>query len=445
MINPPTFNVAGINASMRRVFAWLMSRILPNGTATLQTTSNNLWSTSLVGRVLTYLQLEMGNATTRALIQNMTSAEHLLLQNPSYVMTGVWPAANFTSQLRVHLDAQKFLSRAYGITLDQTARSDMISTTQNLQLNAPNRDGYFDTIAWGLSNAIWFAYYTKFPLPPPTDFTTAVQDLNTRFNSTKARAVASSPYVDFSTILHYLRAYAYTDSYFRLRGSPLDQSYLDLETGLANQLVRRQMPNGNLTTLNQFKSYLVEDFARDLDTSTYLEDNLTYAFSAFKAESFLTSLYLQQNGNFSLPKSGEGTSTTAAPHMLAIANDVRPCSSDAWSSMLLSSSRIINYTLTTQYPDGTFRFFLNRTNPGFALTTAGAVSSLVDSYVILRNKNVLSPLQSTSLSACQPTAPASPFQGLSILLVAIPIAGIIGVAIVYETRHRSKYHGLVEK
>src|SRR5713226_7504399 len=68
VINPPTLNTAAINASMRQVLTWAESRVLPNGTATLQGTSNNLWATSLVGRTLTYLQLEIGNSTTRTII-----------------------------------------------------------------------------------------------------------------------------------------------------------------------------------------------------------------------------------------------------------------------------------------------------------------------------------------------------------------------------------------
>ncbi len=159
-INPPTFNTAAFNASMRQVLAWAESRVLPNGTATLQGTPNNLWATSLVGRTMTYLQLEIGNATTRTIIQNMTKAEHILLQNPSFISYGIWSPANLNTQFQVHLDAQKFLSRAYGLTLDPTARSDMINVTQNMHLNLPARSDYFDTVAWTLSNAVWFAYYS---------------------------------------------------------------------------------------------------------------------------------------------------------------------------------------------------------------------------------------------------------------------------------------------
>src|SRR2546427_13013506 len=81
-INPPTLNSAAINASMRQVLTCAESRVLPTGTATLQGTSNNLWAASLVCRALTYLQLEIGDLTSRTIIQNMTKAEHILLQNP---------------------------------------------------------------------------------------------------------------------------------------------------------------------------------------------------------------------------------------------------------------------------------------------------------------------------------------------------------------------------
>ena len=181
-INPPTLNTAAINASMRQVLTWAESRVLPNGTATLQGTSNNLWATSLVGRTMTYLQLEIGNSTTRTIIQNMTRAEHILLQNPSFIRYGIWSPANLNAQFQVNLDAQKFLSRTYGLTLDSTARSDLINVTQNMHLNLPSRSDYFDTVAWTLSNAVWFAHYSGSTLPPASDFTTTVQDLNTNYN-----------------------------------------------------------------------------------------------------------------------------------------------------------------------------------------------------------------------------------------------------------------------
>lgn len=444
-INPPTLNIASINASMRQVLTWAQSRILPNGTATLQGTSNNLWATSLVGRTMTYLQLEIGNTTTMTIIQNMTKAEHLLLQNPSFISYGIWSPANLNRQFQVHLDAQKFLSRTYGLTLDPTARSDLINVTQNMHLNLPLRRDYFDTVAWTLSNAVWFAHYGGSTLPPASDYTTAVQDLNTNYNRTGATSAAADPLIDFAKLLRFLKPITYTDSYFRLQGNSLSKSYQTLETGLADQLVKRQGSDGNIVTVNPFKSYLVEDFARDLDSSVYLHNNLTYAYSAYRAESYLTSLYLQSNGNFSLPNSGEGLYPTGTYHMLSIANDLRSCSSNAWYNILVSSSRLLNYTLTTQYPDGTFRFFLNITNPGNAITTVNTVSGIVDSYLVIHNTNVLSPETPVNLAACQIISSPSIFQNLSWLYIAIPLALVLAVAIAYERKHRAKYHGLVEK
>src|SRR5207245_4080948 len=106
------------------------------------------------------------------------------------------------------------------------------------------------------------------------------------------------------------------------------QTYHILARRVANQLVRRQRSDGNIVTVNAFESYLVEDFARDLDSSVYLHNNLTYAYSAYRAESYLTSLYLQSNGNFSLPNNGEGLYPTGTYHMLSIANYLRSCSSN---------------------------------------------------------------------------------------------------------------------
>src|SRR5207245_1037337 len=83
-------------------------------------------------------------------------------------------------------------------------------------------------------------------------------------------------------------------------------------------------------------------------SSVYLHNNLTYAYSAYRAESYLTSLYLQSNGNFSLPNNGEGLYPTGTYHMLSIANDLRSCSSNAWYNILISSSKLLNYTLKTQ-------------------------------------------------------------------------------------------------
>ncbi len=444
-INPPTFNTTAFNASMRQVLTWAESRDLPNGTATLQSTSNNLWATSLVGRTMTYLQLEIGNTTTRTIIQNMTKAEHILLQNPSFIRYGIWSPANLNTQFQVHLDAQKFLSRAYGLTLDPTARSDMINVTQNMHLNLPARSDYFDTVAWTLSNAVWFAYYSGSTLPPASDYTTAVQDLSTNYNQTGAISAAGDPLIDFAKLLRFLKPITYTDSYFRLQGNSLSQSYQTLETGLANQLVKRQGSDGNIVTGNPYKSYLVEDFARDLDSSVYLHNNLTYAYSAYRAESDLTSLYLQSNGNFSLPDNGDGLYPTGAYHMLSIANDLRSCSSNAWYNILTSSSKLLNYTLTTQYPDGTFRFFLNITNPNNAITTVNTVSGIVDSYLTIHNTNVLSPETPVNLANCQTISSPSLPQNPSWLYIVIPLAVVIAVAIAYERKHRAKYRGLVEK
>jgi len=444
-INPPTFNTAAFNASMRQVLTWAESRVLPNGTATLQGTSNNLWATSLVGRTMTYLQLEIGNTTTRTIIQNITRAEHILLQNPSFVSYGIWSPANLNTQFQVHLDAQKFLSRAYGLTLDPTARSDVINITQNMHLNLPTRSDYFDTVAWTLSNAVWFAYYSGSTLPPASDYTTAVQDLSTSYNQTGAISAAGDPLIDFAKLLRFLKPITYTDSYFRLQGNSLSQSYQTLETGLANQLVKRQVSDGNMVTVNLYKSYLVEDFARDLDSSVYLHNNLTYAYSAYRAESYLTGLYLQSNGNFSLPDNGDGLYPTGAYHMLSIANDLRSCSSNAWYNILTSSSKLLNYTLTTQYPDGTFKFFLNITNPDNAITTVNTVSGIVDSYLTIHNTNVLSPETPVNLANCQTISSPSLLQNLSWLYIVIPLAVVIAVAIAYERKHRAKYRGLVEK
>src|SRR5207245_9947743 len=78
-ISPPTLNTDAINASMRQVLTWAESRVLPNGTATLQGTSNNLWATSLVGRTMTYLQIEIGKQTNGTILQNITQENILLI------------------------------------------------------------------------------------------------------------------------------------------------------------------------------------------------------------------------------------------------------------------------------------------------------------------------------------------------------------------------------
>src|SRR5207245_11504166 len=75
-INPPTLDTAAINASMRQVLAWAESRVLANGTATLQGTSNNLCGTSLVGRTMPYLYLEHGIIANTTHIETLTNACH---------------------------------------------------------------------------------------------------------------------------------------------------------------------------------------------------------------------------------------------------------------------------------------------------------------------------------------------------------------------------------
>src|SRR6266849_1213550 len=164
--NPPTFDISKMNTSMRSAYAWAVSRTLSNGTATLSGTPNNLLSTSLVGRVLTYVQLQIGSKISLALVQKMINAEHILLQNPGYISFGIWPVQDHLTQLRIHRDVQKFLLRAYGLTLDQTARSDLVRVTQDIYLNMPGKFEYFDTLAWGFANAVWFAFYDASPLPP---------------------------------------------------------------------------------------------------------------------------------------------------------------------------------------------------------------------------------------------------------------------------------------
>src|SRR3989442_4163707 len=67
----------------------------------------------------------------------MINSEHVLLQNPNYIAFGIWPTQTLLTQLQIHRDVQKFLLRAYGLTLDQTARSDLVSVTQDIYLNRP--------------------------------------------------------------------------------------------------------------------------------------------------------------------------------------------------------------------------------------------------------------------------------------------------------------------
>jgi len=315
-----------------------------------------------------------------------------------------------------------------------------------MHLNQPARSDYFDTAAWTLANAVWFAHYAGTTLPPTSDFTAAVQDINTNYNQTGATSAVSDNNIDFAKLLRLLKPLIYTDSYFKIQGNSLSQIYLNLEVGLDNQLLTRQGADGNINTVNPYKAYLVEDYARDMDVSTYLNNNQAYAYAGYRAEAYLTGQYLQSNGNYTIPLSGIGLYPTGASHMISMANDLRTCSSDAWYNSLLSSSKLLNYTLTTQNSDGTFRFFLNITNPGYALTTVDSVSGIVDSYLTLHTTNVLSPETPVQPATCAAIISGpSPFQNLTWLFIAIPLGLIIVAAIVYETRHRSKYRGLVEK
>ncbi len=467
--NPPAFNISGMKASMENVYKWAVSRTLSNGTATLSGTSNNLLSTSLVGRVLTYLQLEIGNVSSLKLIQKMVNAEHILLQNPRYLSFGSWPIQDIQTELKVHRDVQKFLLRAYGLTSNQTARSDFVRVTQDIYLNRPTKFEYFDTIAWGMANAVWFAVNSGSPIPPSSDFVSAVQDLNLNYNLTAAESDSANPFVDFRRLLHYVVPLEYTDSYFRLEGNSLNQTYHSLEIQLANQLMSRQMPNGNISTLLPYEAYLVEDYARDLDTVFYLNSNFADASSAFRTESFVLSSYLQPSGNISLPRSGEGFDPIIAFHLISIANDIKTSSVGDWYSALSQASRIINYTISIQNHDGTFNFYTNSSNPGFAFTTISAVSTIVDSYTALRSSNLLgaygnqsttttsatstsqtsSPGSTTSSSASgtsQTSSPGSlPSQIQSWVYIIIPTVIVIAIAVAYEARHKARYRGLVDK
>ena len=465
--NPPTINSSGMRASMEAAYGWAVSRVLPNGTATLDGTSNNLLSTSLVGRVLTYEQLEIGNASTLSPIQKMVNAEHVLLQDPRYITFGNWPVQNLQTELSVHRDVQKFLSRAYGLTLNQTARSDFVRVTQDIYLNMPTKYEYFDTISWGLANAVWFAANNGSPFPPASDFTSAVQDLNLHYNLTAAEADSANQFVDFHRLLHYIVPIEFTDSYFRLEGNSLDQTYRNLETQLANQLLTRQMPNGNISSLLPYKAYLVEDYARDLNAVFYLNGDVAYPSSASKTESFIIQTYLQPSGNISLPGTGDGLDPIIAFHLVSIANNIETSSAGDWYLALSNASKIINYTISTQNQDGTFRFYTNSSDPGFAYTTLSGVSTIVDSFLMLCSSNlagtngcrstpsssVVTTSSSTTTASAGITAPGGS-SGLVTSLpsvlpswayVLIPALLLIGVAMVYEARHRTRYRGTVDK
>ncbi len=214
----------------------------------------------------------------------------------------------------------------------------------------------------------------------------------------------------------------------------------------------------------------MEDFARDLDSAYYLRKNPTYVLSAFKAESFLTGLYLQPSGNMSLPNSGDGLAPHVAFHLISIANDIRPSSTGDWYSALYQASKIINYTVSIQNPDGTFNFYLNSTNPGFAFTTISSVATIVNSYVALRNSNVLSAVstQTASISSSTvsgstsggttttsnnpagsgqpPNSAGDPLSGIpSWVYIIMPILLVILGAVAYEAKHKSNRPRLVDK
>jgi len=470
-VNPPSFNIAAMNASMRSTYDWILSKSLSNGTAILSGLSNNLLSTSLVGRVLTYVHLEIGNATSLGLIRKMISAEHVLLQNPNYIAFGIWPTQALLTQLQIHRDVEKFLLRAYALTLDQTARSDLVRVAQDIYLNRPLNFEYFDTIAWALANSVWFAFYNRSPLPPSSDFAAAVEDLNLHYNLTAAQADSASSFVDYSRLLHYVVPLEYTDGYFKMEGLSLNQSYENLETQLANQLVTRQLSDGDINSAKPYKSYLVEDFARDLDSAYYLKKSPTYIFSAFRAESFLTGLYLQPSGKISLPNSGEGLAPLVAFHMISIADDIRQASTSDWYAALYQASKIINYTVSIQSPDGTFNFYTNSSNPGFAFTTISSVSAVVDSYVLLRNSDVLSAVSTQTASSSSSTVSAGssggttttnntaaqggqpPSNSVGDLLsgipswayIIVPILLVMLAAVAYEAKHKGRRPRLVDK
>jgi hypothetical protein len=462
-VGSPTLNTAGMRDSMKSDYGWVLSRTLPNGTATLAGTPNNLLSTSLVGRVLAYLQMEIGNASSLALLQKMVNSEHLLLQNPRYITLGTWATADIPTQLQIHRDVQKFLLRAYGLTLDQTTRSDFVSVTQDIYLNnPPNKYEYFDTLAWGFADAVWFAHYGGSSLPPSSDFSASVQDLKLHYNQSAATADSANSFVNYTRLMHYLVPLEFTDGYFRLQGNSLDQTYLALEAQLANQLLTRQMPSGNISSLGPFKPYLVEDYARDLDSVYYLSNNPSYVSSAFRSESFLTGLYLQPDGNMSIPKSGDGFNPIVAYHLISIANDIRPSSTTEWYSALSQASRIINFTLSIQKPDGTFSFDINSTNPGSAYTTIASVAAIVDSYTEIQSAigTGTTSITSTGSSVTGNTttlssntssetenSPLSNFSSQipSWAYIAIPILLLISIAVWYEARNRTRYRGLVDK
>jgi len=283
--------------------------------------------------------------------------------------------------------------------------------------------------------------------------------LKLQYNQSAASADSANSFVNFTRLMHYLVPLEFTDGYFRLQGNSLDQTYLALEAQLANQLLTRQMPSGNISSLGPYKPYLVEDYARDLDSVYYLNNNPSYVSSAFRSESFLTGLYLQPDGNISIPKSGDGFNPIVAYHLISIANDIRASSTAEWYSALSQASRIINFTLSIQKPDGTFTFDINSTNPGSAYTTIASVAAIVDSYTEIQSA-IVTGTTSTGSSLTSNTAtfssntssgtqnsPPSNFSSPipSWAYIAIPILLLISVAVWYEARNRTRYRGLVDK
>jgi hypothetical protein len=402
--------------------------------------------------------LEVGNSTTLALIQKMIAAEDGLLKDPKYISYGVWPVQSLSTQLLIHRDAQKFLLRSYGLTLSQTARSDFVNVTQDIYLNMPGKYEYFDTIAWGLANAVWFASYDRSQLPLQSDFASALRDLNLHYNLTAARIDSANPFIDYSRLLHYIAPLEYTDGYFRLEGDSLNQTYQGVQAQLAQQLLSRQLPNGNVSSTHPFKAYLVEDYARDLDGAYYLNHDSSYVSAAFRSETFITGLYLQPDGNITLPRTGQGFDPIVAYHLISIADHIRSASVGDWSTALSQASRIVNYTMSIQSTDGTFRFYTNTTNPGFAYSTISAVSAIVDTSTSLRSpdqttttatqvttQSLLSTSSSGNGQSTQLNSPGVQPSIPSWILIMAPVALLVVASVIYEAKHRNRYRGLVGK
>jgi hypothetical protein len=280
-----------------------------------------------------------------------------------------------------------------------------------------------------------------------------VQDLNLHYNLTDARIDSANPVIDYSRLLHYTVPLEYTDGYFRLEGDSLNQTYQGVQAQLANQLLSRQLPNGNVSSTLPFKAYLVEDYARDLDGAYYLNHDSSYVCAAFSSESFITGLYLQTDGNITLPRTGQGFDPIVAYHLVSIADDIRSASVGDWSTALSQASRIVNYTMSIQSPDGTFRFYTNTTNPGFAYSTISAVSAMVDSSTALRTQGQTSTTtQGTTSGGATPSTTVTqsnpPGDRSSIpswILIMAPVTLLIVASVIYEAKHRSRYRGLVSK